>query len=97
MEFFLLQGLNKQGPGKVYGGSTGVTVHKTYVIGFQGKGAVDGVNHVENLSNIPGTWDTGYHNCVHEVVITGKTTGVQLPLSDTTPEGFGFNLPPDSN
>ena len=95
--FFLLQGLNKQGPGKVYGGSTGVTVHKTYVIGFQGKGAIDGVNHVENLSNIPGTWDTGYHNCVHEVVITGKTTGVQLPLSDTTPEGFGFNLPPDSN
>lgn len=94
---FLLQGIAKQGPGKVYGGSTGATVHRTYGVGFQGKGVIDGVNYVEGLSVGPGTWDSQYHNCVHETVITGKTTGVQLPLSDVSPEGFGFKLPPDSN
>ncbi len=94
---FLLQGIVKVGPGKVYGANSGPTVHRTYGAGFLGKGVIDGVNYVESLRQHPGEWDSEYHNCVHETVLTGKATGIPLPLSGTSPERFGFNLPPDSD
>jgi hypothetical protein len=93
----LLEGFDKQAPGMVYGASSGATIHRTYSVGFKDKGIVDSANHVEKLSNNPGTWDTGYHSCVDETIITGKHSGVQLPRGDGTPEIFGLNLPPDSN
>lgn len=96
-QLFLLQGIVKRGPGKVYGASLGPTVHRTYGAGFLGKGVNNGVNYVESLSQHPGEWDSEYHNCVHETVLTGKATGIPLPISGTTPERFGFNLPPDSD
>jgi hypothetical protein len=94
---FLLQGIDKQGPGKVYGASTGATVHRSYIAGFIEKGVIEGAMHVDKLATNPGIWDTAYHSCVDETIITGKHSGVQLPRGEGTPEDFGFKLPPDSN
>lgn len=87
----------KVGPGCLSTNNGSADVHRTYAIGFQSKGLIDGLGHTENVNQFPGVWDSLWHNCVHETVITGKTTDIQLPykINDSTPEEFGRHLPPD--
>ena len=87
----------KVGPGFLSTNNGSADVHRTYAIGFQTKGLIDGLGHTENVHQSPGEWDSLWHNCVHEAVVIGKTTGIQLPynLNDSTPDEFGRHLPPD--
>jgi hypothetical protein len=80
------------GPGELETDNGYPSVHRTYGIGFPG--LIAGLNHTEHLNQYPGTWDSRWHNCVHETRITGGAAGVKLP-DDWDPEDFGFDLPPD--
>ncbi len=82
------------GPGTNYMDNGSANIDRFYIVGFQGPGVINGLSHAENIHSNPGTWNSATHNCVHEVVITGNTSGKQLPIGDATPEFFGFALPP---
>jgi hypothetical protein len=86
----------KEGVGYLDTNNGSASVHRNYAIGFQGPGLIDGSGDTENLHQSPGTWNSDSHNCVHEVIKAAKAVGIQLPSLDFNPEGFGFNLPPDS-
>jgi hypothetical protein len=69
------------------------SVHRTYAIGFPG--LIKALEHTQDLSDHPGTFDLRYRNCVTETRLTGRAAGVTLP-DDWDPEDFGFDLPPDN-
>jgi hypothetical protein len=83
----------KQADGKLYHDNGTPDVLRVYIIGFQGPGLVGGLQHSEQLRNNPGIWNSSSHNCVHETSLIGEKAGVTLPVSDGTPESFGFQLP----
>jgi hypothetical protein len=71
------------------------TVQRTYGIGFQGPGVMNGLDHTVHLSINGGTWDAEWHNCVEEDTITAGACGISLPVA-WLPEEYGFELPPNS-
>jgi hypothetical protein len=94
---FLVEGVVKTNIGKVFAGDNGnANIHRTYGISFKSPGLIEGLNHTKTLSDNPGIWDSAVHNCVMEVRNTGGNSGLSLPDSENTPEGFGFELPPSS-
>jgi hypothetical protein len=87
----------KSGPGTIdLDNGSAYSISRTYAIGFQGPGLIDGLNYTEKLKNFPGTWNSKTHNCVNETSNTGNAVGVSLPVDDGTPESFGFTLPPST-
>ena len=84
----------KQGPGHVYAGDDSQTVHRTYQIGFQNLGLIEGLNQTESLSANPGTWNSDTNSCIQETIKTGNAAGYNLPTQYYYPETFGHNLPP---
>lgn len=86
----------KEGPGQLWtDNGSGCDVHRTYVIGFQGPGLIDALNYTQSLSNSPGVWNSATNNCVHKVRSAAHAAGKQLPTDHSSPEFFGFAVPPD--
>jgi hypothetical protein len=83
------------GPGYFDTDNGSPSVSATYIIGFQGKGLLKGLQHSETLNNNPGTWNSLFHSCVKETVLTGHAAGVQLPNgpTDYIPQYCGRDLP----
>jgi hypothetical protein len=90
--FLFLATAARVGTGELSTNNGVSNVSRNYSIGFYG--LIGALQHTEQLFQSPGTWDSQWHNCVQETIITGIRAGVQLP-NDYDPESFGFDLPPD--
>jgi hypothetical protein len=81
-------------PGKCpYPYNNAPTVVRSYAIGFPN--LISGLNYTENLSTTPGIYAIPNNSCVTETRMVGAAAGIGLP-DDSTPEYFGWDLPPSS-
>jgi hypothetical protein len=71
------------------------TTNKTYAISFIAPGLVGELDLTEYVHENPGYYTLLSCTCVTKTSDVGRAAGVTLP-SDSTPEMFGFHLPPNN-